>query len=599
MSSKTTFKRIALVAVAALGLGVLSVAPSSATINSDNLTVSATTASQTTSETATATSATATLAFLAGAQYDSMSVTASLVSGPATSVALPYLQLVETASAKIDTTTGVSAAVGSATAPNAKSVVVNVVAGAAQVSATYKVYLGVNETSAPTVAGTYVVKLTPAVVTGTLGGGNATAQTITITVAKSVVNTATTGTVILNRGETNSAVVDDVVTASKASTTTAGAAADAAATIKVSLLNALGTAAVESYTATISGPGTLAPVTTANVAVTQSSLGRAISIKHDDLVQVLADGTAGEATITISTASGVVIATKKVTFYGAAATITAKTAALTTGTIAKVGPTAGLISFDVKDAAGVAVTTGSYYLVSNDTTKISNSYTSCGTWDATNGWTCSVTGVAKGTGTVYVTNKPSATDTTVTTVIKSGDVSVRVGSGVVASVAVTTDKTAYAPGEKISLKVTLKDSDGNAVVSGDDYQNVFATGGIVASYALGSASDTTTATSVLKAVDGVKTYTLYAPNTQATVKFTWTTGTGYSVSANAGVDGSLSVTVADQALEAANAATTAALAANDAVDALAATVAKLVANLKSQITALTKLIVKIQKKVGA
>jgi len=32
MSTKTTFKRVALVAVAALGLGVLSVAPSSATL---------------------------------------------------------------------------------------------------------------------------------------------------------------------------------------------------------------------------------------------------------------------------------------------------------------------------------------------------------------------------------------------------------------------------------------------------------------------------------------------------------------------------------------------------------------------------------------
>jgi hypothetical protein len=32
MSTKTTFKRVALVAVAALGLGVLSVAPSSAAI---------------------------------------------------------------------------------------------------------------------------------------------------------------------------------------------------------------------------------------------------------------------------------------------------------------------------------------------------------------------------------------------------------------------------------------------------------------------------------------------------------------------------------------------------------------------------------------
>ena len=40
MSTKTTFKRIALVAVAALGLGVLSVAPSQAVVG--NLTVTAT-----------------------------------------------------------------------------------------------------------------------------------------------------------------------------------------------------------------------------------------------------------------------------------------------------------------------------------------------------------------------------------------------------------------------------------------------------------------------------------------------------------------------------------------------------------------------------
>jgi len=41
MSTKTTFKRIALVAVAALGLGVLSVAPSSAAVTDETLTVSA------------------------------------------------------------------------------------------------------------------------------------------------------------------------------------------------------------------------------------------------------------------------------------------------------------------------------------------------------------------------------------------------------------------------------------------------------------------------------------------------------------------------------------------------------------------------------
>jgi hypothetical protein len=44
MSTTTNFKRIALVAVAALGLGVLSSVPSQATINADLLTLSATTA---------------------------------------------------------------------------------------------------------------------------------------------------------------------------------------------------------------------------------------------------------------------------------------------------------------------------------------------------------------------------------------------------------------------------------------------------------------------------------------------------------------------------------------------------------------------------
>ena len=74
MSTKTTFKRIALVTVAALGFGVMSVAPSSAVVNADSLTLSAATAAQTTAETQTASSAVATISFLPTAQGDSMSV---------------------------------------------------------------------------------------------------------------------------------------------------------------------------------------------------------------------------------------------------------------------------------------------------------------------------------------------------------------------------------------------------------------------------------------------------------------------------------------------------------------------------------------------
>jgi len=424
MSTKTTFKRVALVAVAALGLGVLSVAPSSATVNADSLVVSSATATQTTAETATATSATAKLTFL-GAALDSMSVTASLVSGPSTSTALPYLQLAETASATIDTKTAVqwtNSAVGFETAPNTASVVTNASGAVAQTSATWKVFLSTNGTAAPSVAGTYVVKLTPAnVSTGSL---NATAQTITITVSKSTANTATGGTVILNRGETNTATTDAVVTASKEVATTP----DAAATLVVALKNSAGGTPTESYTATITGPGTLGGVALANIASSNTSLGRSISVQFNHVVQVFADGSSGVATVTISTASGVVLGTKSITFYGDASTITAKTTALTTGTVAKVGSNAKLISFTVADAAGTSVNTGSYYLVSAAAATISNTYTACNAWNATDGYTCDVAGVAKGTTNVYVTNKPSATDTTVTTVIRSADVAVRVGT---------------------------------------------------------------------------------------------------------------------------------------------------------------------------
>jgi hypothetical protein len=623
MSTKTTFKRVALVAVAALGFGVLTVAPSSAVVNTDLLTVSAATATQTTAETSTATSVVATLTFLAGVQYDSMSVTTSLVSGPAGSTALPYLTLVETTSALVDTATGVwGVPLLTQIGPNTPTRVSNSTNGSANVSAKYRVYLSTNGSLAPTVAGTYVVKLTPALSQATTGGGNATAQTVTITVAKSTTNTATGGTVILNRGETNTATSDDVVTASKAII----ASPVAAATLKVSLTNSAGTAAAESYTATITGPGTLGPLATSSLPGSGTSTGRAITVRFDHVVQVFADGASGVAKVTISTAAGVAIATKDVTFYGDATTIVASTTALKTGTVAKAADTtAKLISFKVTDAAGTAVNTGSYYLVSADTTKISNNYSACNAWDATDGYTCNVTGVAKGSTTVYVTNRASATATTPTTEIKSAAVTVRVGSTTPASVTVALDKASYAPGEKATLSVTLKDADGNVVPSGT-YTDIFAEGGIVSSYALSASSDTTTATGVLSTVDGVKAYTIYMPNTEGDVSFEWTTGTTASAAtkglatANQDVDGKITVSVgstgsaaaldaANEATDAANAATDAALAAADAADAataaaedasaavaaLAKSVNTALNNLKKQITALTKLVNKLLK----
>jgi hypothetical protein len=620
MSTKTTFKRVALVAVAALGLGVLSVAPSSAVVNSDTLVVSSATAAQTTAETATATSATTTLAFLAGATNDSMSVTASLVSGPSTGTALPYLRLVETSSAIVETTSaGLAVSAGYSIAPNTAARVSNTAATAARVSAKFQVFLGTDSYTAPTVAGTYVVRLTPALSHTTTGSLNSTAQTITITVTTAATQdkivSAGLSTVRLTAGETTTpsvASTDDKVTKIK----TASSTSTQAANIKITQLNAAGAAASESITAIVTGVGTInsgAEAATAGVvdALTTPKV-RALTVKAGDIIQLWADGASGVQTVTLTSASGVALGTKSVTYYGDVTAISAKTAALTTGTIAKVGTTNKLISFAPTDASGTAIgNTGSYYLVSNGPTIVSNTYTACA-WDAVDGWTCNVTGVAKGTTSVYVTNKPSATDTTVTTVVKSADVSVRVGTTTPASVKVALDKSSYAPGEKATLTVSLFDADGNAVPS-ETYTGIFATGGIVSSYALSTSSDVITGTGTgTIAIDGVQTYEIYMPVTEGDVTFKWTTGstaaaaTAGLATANQKVAGIITVAVgsaasaaaidaANEATDAANAATDAALAAADAADAAtaaaedaSAAVAKLAKSVNTQLKALKK-----------
>ena len=615
----TTIKRVALVAVAALSLGVISVAPSTAVINADTLTLSATTATQNTAETATATSAVATLSFL-GAVGDSASVTASLVSGP--SAALPYLQLVETTSATINEAAGTLA---TATAPNT-AVRVGAISASAFTVAKFKVYLGTSATAAPATVGTYVVKLTPATVgsSGALQAAAAVTLTITVTAAPALDTVTSSATVILNSGETVSATSDATVTAAKTASTSA-----AAATLTVALKNAAGSAVTaESYTAVVTGPGILGTGTTANVASITAS-GRALTVKYNDIVELFPDGTAGVSTVTISSAAGVVLGTKSVTFFGSAATITA--------TVAKtvVGPTgtstAAVLSVSVKDAAGVNVSglTSSLGVVSDSTSAISSLYGVTSTYDATTGlYSVPVTANAVGSANLKVTTNASSTDTTGVT--SAAAVSVRVGSFVPASLKVTTDKSSYSPGEKATITVQLLDDKGLEVVTGETYTAIFAATGITPSYTLGSGSATISGTDLVSYASGGKTFDVYMPVTEGDVKFSWTSGstaagtkTGLAT-ANQAIAGSVTVAVssagtsaaidaANEAAQAASDATDAALAAADAADAattkaqeavdavatLSAQVSKLITALKAQITTLTNLVIKIQKKVRA
>jgi trimeric autotransporter adhesin len=616
----TTIKRVALVAVAALGLGVMSVAPSTATTNADTLTLSASTASQLTGETATATSAVATLSYLADDLADSMSVTVSLVSAPATSTALPRLILIETATAQArETVGGANIALGSTTGTAANTRVFVVPSGTAPVNATakFRVFL-----SAPTVVGTYVVRVTPAV-TG-VGVLNATAQTLTITVTQNPASdtVATTATSILNAGETSSATADVAVTADRTASTTT-----AAATIKVRLSNAAAAAVTaESFTATVSGPGILGSGQDTGTTISgPSATGRAITVKNGDVVQLFPDGTSGVATITIGSAAGVILATETVTFFGAAATVAATVKKAVIG----VGTSADVLEVVVKDSAGVSVSNlGTLSVVSSDTTKVANAYAQAiGSYSTTTGaYLIPVTAAAAGAVKLTVSTKASAT---ATTGVDATAVDVRVGSSTPASVAVTLDKASYAPGEKATISISLKDATGLDLAAGN-YASIFAAGGISANYTLGGGSDTTTATYVNGYTAGAATYTVYMPVTEGDVVFSWTTGSVAATSgaglatANQAVKGSVTVSVsspstaaatdaANEATDAANAATDAALAAaeaadaattaaqeaSDAVAALSASVTKLIAGLQSQIRSLAAVVAKIAKKVRA
>jgi trimeric autotransporter adhesin len=626
MSTKTTFKRIALVTVAALGFGVMSVAPSNAVINADSLTLSAATAAQNTAETQTATSAVATVSFL-GASGDSMSVTASLVSGPAGNTALPYLSITETASAR-DGDGSTNLALGRKYEPNTPAVVRSV-GTSAVTTVKYAVYVGTDSRTAPSVAGTYVVRLTPATVggSGALVGSTAQTLTITVTAAPALDPVAVSATSIITTAADTRSATDVAVTAIKDASTTADRAV-----IKVSPLNAAGVAATDSYTAIIkSGPGLLGVVADANKndLTQQNAVGRVVAVRSIDWVAVYSDGAAGVTTVEIQSKAGVVLATETLTFYGAATRMTAKALV---PVIAASGSTDAILvniydgNIEIKDAT-------TFYENSDKTSVIAGTYTvnTSVQYNTTEGgFVIPVTAVAAGTANITITTNSSAS---VTTGVTAAPVALRVGGTTLDDVKVAFDKASYLPGELATITVTPVDKDGLILSSTrvEDTYTVFATGGIVAPVALGTGSATITGTAahdggVLGAglgKDGVASYKIYMPAYQGTFVFKYTTGTMATTAKSAvareisvdvtSADGGAAAAAAEEATAAAQDATDAALSAAEAAEAatamaqeavdavaeLSASVTKLISALRAQITTLTNLVVKIQKKVRA
>jgi hypothetical protein len=596
MSTKTTIKRIALVAVAALGFGVVSVAPSSAAVLNDTYTLSEST---TTVTLGTAASVTLTTAGYFSA-LDTVTSTVALKTWPTT---LTAAQIATSLAAPgvfsdVDTQTAYTGgSAGGSSAENTTTTSKIGVSGVAPKLVSTRSKLTVASTSMP-VVGTYTFTVTPS------GGANTTAVTWTVVVT--AVGAATTATSFLNAGETTAATADAVVSAPMAASATAQSAS-----IVVTSKNAaaVDVTSATALTATITGPGSLGIGTAANVASIVAT-GRAITgAVNENTIGVFSDGTSGVATITIS-AGTTVLATETVTFYGAAAKITPTVV----NSVLAIGANTGAITAVVTDANGTLVPGVTVYASSNTDATIDDAYVASTAASTSAGLVSfNLTGVAKGTAAITLTlNSTSAGTSTVSALAGT----MRVSDGVVTKVDYKFALDSYAPGAPAVITATVSNAEG--VMPAGTY-TVLSSAGVTANYTV-AGLPAATVLAVLST--GVATYTVTIPvgisgdlqlaGTAAATTITATFGKTAVVNvaqdvAQAAVDAAAeaidaanaATDAANAAAEAADAATAAAQDAADAVAALSVSVAAMIDSLKKQITALTNLVIKIQKKVKA
>jgi len=626
MSTKTTFKRIALVAVAALGLGVLSVAPSQAAVSSYALSVDAND-TITIGESATAT---LTQSFFASAATDSAVVTAILRSG---SSAVGRLAL-----AVADSATSASSVAGAAPSRfvdsatplvgvligGATATTINTSPATANVVATNKYTVLLYNVA---VAGTYYVDIYSRDGTGAATSANGLV-TWTVTV-KAAAKPDGTSTSFIGAGSAVAPTNADSTTITSANTV-----GTVAANIKTTLNTAgAATSAPESITATITGAGTLGVHASAPSSATAA--GRSLLVKHSDYVVVFADGTSGVGTVTLTgSVTGIVYKTATVNFFS---TVPASV----TATLKKAYPAAGrtttsAVFVTVKDKDGNIVN-GATVALEPTTAGTGETTTSCAYSTTYSANVCSITGSSAAKfGKVTYKAHVTGADTDATEIYSSAfDVTF---ADIVATKVSVTAPASGSVGDKVTVTLTATEKNGYPVADSTYEGGTTATvGGIFwntttvpvyssSSFKPFNTSETITTTS------GVATVDLYLPAVAGNVTAEWvlagTAGAGVTTGAidksisgskasisiavaNPGVDAALDA--ANEATDAANAATDAALAAADAADAataaaqdasdavaaLSASVSKMIASLKAQITSLTNLVIKIQKKVRA
>ena len=608
MSTKTTFKRIALVAVAALGFGTLSVAPSSAFVQQW-------TVDQISGSTSVAPGAAASgvfkFSFAASANDDISIAGANLVSAPTTTgktaAALSFSGAPITGYTNSNLTLGDENGNAGTSAIWYKSGTGNAqYAGYTQdlqikgaLAGRSIAYTTLSFT--PDVAGTYVIRVYAA--------PNATTTTLFTDWTITAVAPVTASSTAFISTTTNVAPTVDTAAASRVASSTASATTVARVTVRQYSSTDTATPIASGYasavTATIAGAGILG---LANDGSNRSAVGVAFAAAGtgENSFYLYSDGRSGTGTITITV--GATVITKTFTFYGAQTTYARSATDLPLTHIGVGGSEA--MNIVGNDALGnLTASAGTIYVKSSDTTVATV---------AVVGSVVTVTGVKSGTATITVCDTVSCTAAT-----KSITIPVAVAKTTAASFTLSFDKSEYVPGEKMTITVKALDSTGLGVADGT--RNLFTAAGITSNAALNGASWTAVAGVAL--VAGVKTYTVYAPLIPGTVIISATEGaavdaviaggTGAAISATATVmsDGvaqaaadaaaeatdaaNAATDAANAAAEAADAATAAAQDAADAVAALSTEVAEMINALKKQITALTNLVIKIQKKVKA
>ena len=646
MSTKTSFKRISLAVIVALGLGVLATGPSANAAIDETFTLSASSATINVGETATVT---VTNTYISETTIDSSAV---WIAGGASNGSTVYARLL---------TTGDTLNVATGTAPSERSQTSSNIASSARLlDSTNVVSAGAltkNQFTvkfyAPTTAGTYTYTFTSRSIDGVVIKKAAT-YVLTVT-AEDTTAVATKSLMYIQ--DSPVAIIGNPVLGDSTLVKSAGAIATpvAAGYIVFQPRNAsdtktavAGGAVTGTLTVNISGPGSLSKGLHSAVTARVKSL----SLSLGETATIWSDGTPGTATLTgYIGATTLTQAAKTMTFFGPATTfaVTVESATVTRGDTAN-----GVITFTAKDAAGNAVESAAlqtngftnFYAISSDTNVINsnvvrtvgNKHTVCDYVSARSKFVCNLGAVDSGTATITISDSPTATT------VASAAVTLKVaGTGNTGTI--TLPKSTYNVGEKAIITVTSKDGAGNNVANGPSTPftglrwgstaptfgaptGSDATGGDAVGTALASYLASSTASSYR---DGVETLVVYMPSTVGTYTLIGLTGTStaeatlltFTVSdpaaaatlaaaeaatdaAAEAIDAANAATdAANLAAEAADAATVAAEEARDAADAataaveeLATAVATLMAALKAQVTTLANTVAKIAKKVG-